>query len=53
VLVAITDVGRARHQERQLVLADAFEQAVGHLGADELMAAAEVLKALSTVYDRL
>ncbi|HEX4221256.1 MAG TPA: MarR family transcriptional regulator [Pseudonocardiaceae bacterium] len=53
VLVAITDAGRARHQERQLVLADAFDQAIGHLGAEELAAAAEVLRALSTVYDRL
>lgn len=53
VSVAITDAGRARHQERQLVLADAFEQALGDLDAAQLQAAADVLRALATVYDRL
>ena len=53
VLVTITPSGRSRHGERQQVLAEAFEQTLGHLTEDQLTTAADALRALAGIYDRL
>lgn len=53
VLVRITPYGTARHRERELALADAFDRHLGHLSEADLLATADIMRALAAVYDRL
>ncbi|MET8628915.1 MarR family transcriptional regulator [Kitasatospora sp. NPDC004669] len=53
VLVALTDVGRARHDQRQRALTEALHTDLGDYDDDALDRAVEVLHRLSAVYDRL
>ncbi|MFJ9843390.1 MarR family winged helix-turn-helix transcriptional regulator [Kitasatospora sp. NPDC101155] len=53
VLVALTNAGRARHDQRQQALADALHTDLGDYDETALDRAAEVLQRLSAVYDRL
>ncbi|MGK4904337.1 MarR family winged helix-turn-helix transcriptional regulator [Streptomyces albus] len=53
VPVALTDAGRARHDERRLALTEALHTAPARLGAPAVDSAAEVLDHLSAVHDRI
>jgi DNA-binding MarR family transcriptional regulator len=53
VLVALTDAGRRRHDERQAVLGQALDTALAHHDAAALDSATDVLRALADIYDRL
>jgi DNA-binding MarR family transcriptional regulator len=53
VLVALTDSGRRRHNERQAMLTETLESALAHHDAAALAAATDVLRQLATIYDRL
>ncbi|MFF2117304.1 MarR family winged helix-turn-helix transcriptional regulator [Kitasatospora sp. NPDC058184] len=53
VLVALTDTGRALHDQRQRALADALHGDLGDYDDAALDRATEVLQRLSAVYDRL
>ncbi|MER8105407.1 MarR family transcriptional regulator [Kitasatospora sp. NPDC094016] len=53
VLVALTDAGRHRHDERQAALARALDTALAHHDAPALDAATDVLRQLAAIYDRL
>ena len=53
VLVTITPDGRSRHGERQQVLAAALEENLGQLTVDQLRVAADAMRALAGIYDRL
>ncbi|MFF2543157.1 MarR family winged helix-turn-helix transcriptional regulator [Kitasatospora sp. NPDC058063] len=53
VLVALTDTGRARHDQRQNALAEALHADLDDYDDEALDRAAEVLRRLSAVYDRL
>lgn len=53
VVVAITPLGRRRHTDRQQLLADAFQQSLGHLSTDQISTTADVLRQLADLYDRL
>ncbi|MEU4114945.1 MarR family transcriptional regulator [Kitasatospora sp. NPDC028055] len=53
VLVALTEEGRARHEQRQAALAEALHADLDDYDEEALDRAAEVLRRLSAVYDRL
>jgi DNA-binding MarR family transcriptional regulator len=53
VLVALTDTGRARHDQRRQALAEALHTDLGDYDDAALDRATEVLQRLSAVYDRL
>ncbi|GAA0340829.1 MarR family transcriptional regulator [Streptomyces olivoreticuli] len=53
VVVALTDAGRRRHEERERALADALRGALAHHDAAALDAATDVLRQLADIYDRL
>ncbi|CAL9624608.1 MarR family winged helix-turn-helix transcriptional regulator [Streptomyces sp. enrichment culture] len=53
VPVALTDEGRARHDERRRALTEALHTAPAHRDAPAVDSAAEVLDHLSAVHDRL
>ncbi|MGW5018632.1 MarR family winged helix-turn-helix transcriptional regulator [Streptomyces cacaoi] len=53
VRVSLTARGRARHRERERLLADSFAEALPHLSADDLAVATDVLNRLSGIYDEL
>ncbi|MEU7157524.1 hypothetical protein [Streptomyces chrestomyceticus] len=51
--VALTAGGRERHDERQALLQQALDTALADYDAAALDSAAEVLRRLSVIYDRL
>ncbi|MFJ7243341.1 MarR family winged helix-turn-helix transcriptional regulator [Kitasatospora sp. NPDC098652] len=53
VLVALTEEGRARHEQRQAALVEALHADLDDYDEEALDRAAEVLRRLSAVYDRL
>jgi MarR family transcriptional regulator, organic hydroperoxide resistance regulator len=53
VLVALTDTGRRRHQERQDALTGALDSALARHDAAALDTATDVLRQLAAIYDRL
>ncbi|MFF8772538.1 MarR family winged helix-turn-helix transcriptional regulator [Kitasatospora sp. NPDC015120] len=53
VLVALTDIGRERHERRRRALAEALDTDLADYDPAALDSAAEVLQRLSAVYDRL
>ncbi|MEZ0110075.1 DNA-binding MarR family transcriptional regulator [Catenulispora sp. EB89] len=53
VLVALTDTGRRRHDERQAILTKALDTAFAHHDTAALDAAVDVLRQLAAIYDRL
>ncbi|MFD8033626.1 MarR family winged helix-turn-helix transcriptional regulator [Streptomyces sp. NPDC059717] len=53
VLVALTDAGRSRHQERQAALAQALDAALAHHDTTALGTATDVLRQLAAIYDQL
>ncbi|MEU9042823.1 MULTISPECIES: MarR family transcriptional regulator [unclassified Kitasatospora] len=53
VLVALTDTGRSRHQERQAALVRALDTALARHDTTALDVATDVLRQLATIYDRL
>lgn len=53
VLVRLTELGLARHRERERVLAEVLQRALREMDDQTLDAAAEVLRALGGVYDQL
>ena len=53
VLVALTDIGRRRHNERQAILTTALDTALAHHDSTALDAATDVLWQLATIYDQL
>ncbi|WP_034087154.1 MarR family winged helix-turn-helix transcriptional regulator [Streptacidiphilus albus] len=53
VLVALTDAGRRRHQERQAALAQALDTALAHHDTTALDGATDVLRQLAAIYDQL
>ncbi|MFD4660640.1 MarR family winged helix-turn-helix transcriptional regulator [Kitasatospora sp. NPDC058444] len=53
VLVALTDTGRARHDQRQQALTEALHTDLNDYDDAALDRATEVLRRLSAVYDRL
>jgi DNA-binding MarR family transcriptional regulator len=53
VVVSITPQGLERHSARQALLAEAFEATLGHLGTAQIVATADVLRALAALYDEL
>ncbi|WP_042365712.1 MarR family winged helix-turn-helix transcriptional regulator [Streptacidiphilus neutrinimicus] len=53
VLVALTDAGRQRHQERQTALAQALDTALARHDIRALEAATDVLRHLCAIYDQL
>ncbi|MFD7662114.1 MarR family winged helix-turn-helix transcriptional regulator [Streptomyces sp. NPDC059788] len=53
VSVALTAAGRDRHDERQAALRQALDTALADYDAAALDSAAEVLRQLSAIYDRL
>ena len=53
VLVALTDTGRRRHNERQAILTKALDTAFAHHDATALDAVTDVLRQLAAIYDQL
>ena len=53
VLVALTDAGLRRHQERQAVLTQSLDTALAHHDDDALDTATDVLRQLALIYDQL
>ncbi|MEU0939472.1 hypothetical protein [Embleya sp. NPDC005971] len=52
-VVALTDTGRRRHEERKAFLLDALHTSLGHLDTDAVDTASEVPGRLVDIYDRL
>lgn len=53
VVVALTLEGRRRHDEREQVLSDALDEALGHVDVAALDVATDVLRRLVAIYDGL
>ena len=53
VVVALTDLGRARHDERQTLLTEQLEATLAEFDVDHLESASEILLRLAALYDRL
>lgn len=53
VVVALTSEGRRRHEEREQVLSDALDEALGHVDVAALDVATDVLRRLVAIYDGL
>ena len=53
VLVALTDTGRRRHNERQAILTTARDTSLAHHDTTALDAATDVLRQLAAIYDQL
>lgn len=53
VAVTLTPVGRCRHREREQILNEALNDALGNHTSTEIDAATDILRRLAAIYDQL